>query len=378
MGKVLIIGGGIIGLSLAYELATRGKSVTIVEQGEWGGQASSAAAGMLAPLKEFNSVGPLLDWGMESLHGYPQWAEELQALTGGDVQLSLDGLLTVALDEREESALQKKYLWQKAAGHEVHWLRGKELREVEPLITDNATAAIYSPGEGHINNRFLLRALVTACHKLGVELLSGCVVSKLLHHADRVEGVETSTGPIYADHTVICSGAWAGIMMQMLGVNIPVRPVRGQIAAVSSIGIPLRTVIFGTSGYLTPKKDGRIVLGATEDESGFQREVTLSGLASVLQGVLPYVPALHAAAFLEACGGLRPATADGKPIMGEIPGWSGISLAGGHFRNGILLSVVTAKKMADWLETGNKEALAPFSPGRFVTETAVRVPGKMG
>lgn len=378
MGKVLIVGGGIIGLSLAYELAARGKTVTIVEQGDWGGQASSAAAGMLAPLKEFQSVGPLLDLGMESLQSYPRWVEELQAIAGGDVQLSLEGLLTVALDEEEEEAFYKKYLWQKARGYEVQWLRGKELQDVEPLLTDQAVAAIYSPGEGHINNRFLLRALVTACRKLGVDMRSGCVVSKLLHRAGCVEGVETSSGRIYADHTIICSGAWAGIMMQMLDVSIPVRPVRGQIAAVSSIGIPLRTVIFGSSGYLTPKKDGRIVIGATEDESGFQREVTLSGLAHVLQGALPYVPALHAAAFLEAWGGLRPATADGKPILGEIPGISGISLAGGHFRNGILLSVVTAKRMADWLETGNQEQLEPFSPGRFVTETAVPVPSKMG
>lgn len=367
MSDCLVVGGGIIGLSLAYELSRRGVSVTLVEQGEWGGQASSAAAGMLAPLKEFALPGPMVELGMDSLRLYPQWAQELEACTAADVQLSLEGLVTVALDEQESEELRAKYLWQKEAGHDVHWLNGRELREVEPLLTERAVAGIYSPGEGHINNRLLLRSLVTACRLQGVTLLAGCVVSGIAVKGGRVVGVETSSGPIRAGHTVIASGAWAGIMMNRLDVAIPVRPVRGQVAAVSSVGVPLRTVIFGKSGYITPKKDGTIVIGATEDESGFRREVTLAGLASVLQGVMPYVPALHEAAFLEAWGGLRPATADGKPLLGPVPGWEGLSLAGGHFRNGILLSPVTAKRMADYLESGQTEQLEPFLPSRFLS-----------
>ncbi|WP_312114855.1 glycine oxidase ThiO [Brevibacillus reuszeri] len=368
MSDCLVVGGGIIGLSLAYELSRRGMAVTLVEQGEWGGQASSAAAGMLAPLKEFTAPGPMLDMGVASLRLYPQWAQTLEEFTAGDVQVSLEGLLTVALNEEEQEQLQTKYRWQKEKGYAVHWLTGKELTEVEPMLTDNAQAAIYSPREGHINNRLLLRALVTACRLQGVKLLSGCVVSGIAVKAGKVIGVESSMGPLRAEQTVITSGAWAGIMLEMLNVSVPVRPVRGQIAAVSSVGIPLRTVIFGTSGYITPKKDGKIVIGATEDESGFQREVTMAGLASILNGVMPYVPALHTAAFLEAWGGLRPATADGKPLLGPIPGWSGLSIAGGHFRNGILLSPITAKWMADYLEQGSTEHLEPFLPSRFISE----------
>lgn len=365
MSNCLVIGGGIIGLSLAYELSRRGVAVTLVEQGEWGGQASSAAAGMLAPLKEFAEPGPLLDLGLHAVRLYPEWVRELEDLTGRDVQLSLDGLVTVAL-EGEEEGLAAKYRWQKAAGYDVHWLEGKEVRELEPLLTERIAAAVYSPGEGHVNNRLLLQALVTACRLQGVQMLAGCVVSKLAVHAGRVVGAETTAGSLRADQTVVCSGAWAGIMLEMLGVSIPLRPVRGQVAAVSSAGIPLRKVVFGSSGYLTPKKDGKIVLGATEDESGFQREVTLAGLANVLQGVMPYVPALHDAAFLEAWAGLRPATADGKPLLGSVPGWDGLYLAGGHFRNGILLSPVTAKTMADLLVNGAHEPLLPFSPSRFL------------
>lgn len=365
MGNCLVIGGGIIGLSLAYELSQRGMAVTLVEQGEWGGQASSAAAGMLAPLKEFSVPGPMLSLGMESLHVYPDWVRGLEEATGRDVQLAREGLLTVAL-EGEEEALAAKYKRQKEAGYDVHWLDGSEAREVEPLLTEQVTRAIYSPGEGHINNRLLLQALVTACHMQGVRLLSGCVVSKLAVSAGRVIGAETTAGPLRADRTVVCSGAWAGIMLDMLGVSMPVRPVRGQIAAVSSAGIPLRKVIFGSSGYVTPKKDGKIVIGATEDDCGFQQVVTLAGLANVLQGVMPYVPALENAPFLEAWAGLRPATPDGKPLLGSVPGWEGLFLAGGHFRNGILLSPITAIRMADLLEKGTDEPLRPFSPARFL------------
>jgi glycine oxidase len=367
MTNCLIVGGGVIGLSLAYELSRRGVGVTLVEQGEWGGQASSAAAGMLAPLKEFQSPGPLLDLGMDSLRLYPHWVEELEHESGADVQLSLDGLLTVALTEKEAEQMQTKYRWQQKAGHEVHWLVGRELQEVEPLLTEKAVAAIYSPKEGHINNRMLLRALVTACRQRGVKLIQGCVVTGMAAEKGRVVGVESTMGTIRADHTVITSGAWAGIMLNWLSVSIPVCPVRGQIAAVSSVGIPLRTTVFGTTGYITPKKDGKIVIGATEDEAGFQREVTLAGLTSVCNGVLPYVPALQTAAFLEAWAGLRPSTVDGKPLLGPIPGWEGVSIAGGHFRNGILLSPVTAKRMADFIVEQRMEPISPFAPDRFLT-----------
>lgn len=366
MADCLIVGGGIIGLSLAYELSKSGMSIAVIEQGEWGGQASSAAAGMLAPLKEFAEPGPNLDLGMASLALYPEWAEELFHATGCNVQLSLDGLITVAMNEREIESLRAKFRWQQAAGYDVAWLAGDQLRQAEPLLSPQAEAGIYSPGEGHVNNRMLLQALVFGCQQRGVELVQGAVVTELLTEAEgKVSGVATTLGKWYAEQTIITAGAWTGIISSWLDVPMPVRPVRGQVAAVSSAGIPLRRVIFGTSGYIAPKKDGKIVIGATEDDAGFRREVTLAGLAGVLNGVLPYVPALHQAQFLQAWAGLRPATADGLPLLGPLPGWEGIALASGHFRNGILLSPITARLMAGWLTEKRLEPLAPFLPGRF-------------
>ncbi|GAA4727045.1 glycine oxidase ThiO [Brevibacillus fulvus] len=366
MADCLIIGGGIIGLSLAYELSRRQMAVTLIEQGEWGGQASSAAAGMLAPLKEFSQPGPLLDLGIASLAAYPEWVATLEQTTGGRVQLALDGLLTVALTEAEREALQAKYQWQRAAGYDLSWLEGEQLREVEPFVSADALAAIYSPGEGHINNQLLLQTLLAACLQQGVILKQGVAVTGLIQpRRGQIAGVVTTEGEMLADHTVIAAGAWSGLLVTQLGLSLPVRPVRGQVAAVSASGFPLKKVIFGANGYLAPKKDGRIVIGATEDEAGYRKEVTLEGLAKISNGVLAYVPQLRQAAFLQAWAGLRPATADGLPILGPLTGWEGISFATGHFRNGILLSPITARLLADWLLTGQRAPLAPFSPDRF-------------
>ncbi|NGQ96647.1 glycine oxidase ThiO [Brevibacillus sp. SYP-B805] len=367
--ECLITGGGIIGLSLARELADRGMSVTVVEQGEWGGQASSAAAGMLAPLKEFKEEGPLFELGIGSLALYPAWIERLKEETGLDPQMKLDGVLTVAQHEQEIEALLARYRWQQAVGCAVEWVEGQALHELEPLLSREMKAGIYSPGEGDVNNQLLLKALLADCVRRGVQLRQGTIVTGFLTAGTRVTGLQTTAGDLHADHTVVTAGAWASVIAAMLDVELPVYPVRGQVATVASAGIPLRHVIFGPTGYMVPKRDGRIVIGATEDEAGYRREVTLGGLSQVLNGVLPLVTVLRDAAFLQAWAGLRPATADGLPFLGPLPGWDGVSMAAGHFRNGILLAPITAKLMADWLCEGKMTPLVPFLPERVTGKT---------
>ncbi|WP_241236311.1 glycine oxidase ThiO [Brevibacillus marinus] len=360
----LVVGGGIIGLSLAYELAGRGLQVALVEQANLGGQASAAAAGILGPLQEFDQPGPLLDLGLASLALYPQWVEEVREVGGVDPQLMLEGILRVAMNEQEEAQLRERYAWQKAAGCRVEWLDAQQLRQLEPELAASARAALYSAEEGNVNNQMLLMALAAACRRRGVRLLPGTVAIGAITSGRRVLGIETTAGACHAAQTVITAGAWASVIARWLSVDLPIRPVRGQVAAVSSEEVSLRRVIFGYGGYLVPKKDGRIVLGATEDEAGFRQGVTLGGLAAVLNGALPYVPKLKQAPFLAAWSGLRPATADGLPLLGPLPGWDGIAVASGHFRNGILLSPITAKRMADYLCAGSVEPLRPFSPER--------------
>lgn len=365
----LVVGGGIIGLSLAYELANRGLKVTLVEQGNLGGQASAAAAGILGPLQEFDQPGALFELGLASLALYPQWIEELRDVSGVDPQLMLEGILRVALNEQEELQLRERYAWQKAEGGQIEWLDGQQLRQRLPEITPAARAAIFSPAEGNVNNQMLLMALATACSKRGVRLLPGTVAVGPITSGKRVLGVETTNGACHAALTIVTAGAWTSVIARWLSVTLPIRPVRGQVAAVAAENLSLRHVIFGASGYLVPKKDGRIVLGATEDEVGFRQGVTLGGLAAVIHGALPYIPQLQQLPFLTAWSGLRPATADGLPLLGPLPGWEGIAVASGHFRNGILLSPITAKRMADYVSSGNVEPLRPFLPERFLAES---------
>jgi len=362
----LIIGGGIIGLSIGYELAKRGGTVTILEQREWGAEASAAAAGMLAPLKEFKEPSPILDLGMQSLAMYREWARELQEESEVDVHLAWNGILTVALGEREAHDLAAKYAWQKAAGYDVTWLEGAALQEVEPLLSSEARAAIFAEKEGQVNNELVIQALLRACQNRGVQLVQGVVVTGLITSGGVVQGAETTAGAFYADQTVLAAGAWAGMIAERLNVALPVFPVHGQIASVSAKGIPLSRIVFGTQGYMVPKKDGRIIVGATEDFIGFQKEVTAEGLTKVFQGTLPYVPALRSAAFIKAWSGLRPGTKDGLPILGALPEFRGLTFACGHFRNGILLAPITARLICDWLINGEKTALLPFGPERFL------------
>lgn len=361
----IVVGGGIIGLGLAHELASRGVSVTLIEQREWGGEASAAAAGMLAPLKEFKERGPSFQLGVASLSLYPEWVSRLEEETGIDVQLKREGILTVASQEAEITALHEKYLWQKEAGCSVEWITEPALHEWEPLLCPEMKAGIFSAAEGDINNQLLLKALLAACRRRGVKLLQGTIVTGLLTKGNRVVGVNTTAGELHASHTVIASGAWAGIMAAWIGFDVKIRPVRGQIAAVSSGGIPLRHVIFGPAGYIVPKRDGRLVIGATEDEAGYCRDVTAEGLSRVLQGVLSIIPSLASTAFLQAWAGLRPASPDGLPLLGPVPHWEGVSLAAGHFRNGILLAPITAKLMANWLTENEEKPLLPFAPVRI-------------
>lgn len=363
---VILAGGGIIGLSLAHELASRGVTVTLIEQGAWGGEASQAAAGMLAPLKEFKEEGPLFRLGLASLSLYPQWAERLQTETGIDVQLKRDGVLTVASEESEITDLRAKYRWQKEAGCNLAWLEKDALQELEPLLSEKLMAGIYSPEEGDVNNRLLLKALLSASRGLGVKLMPATVITGLASRGERIIGVQTTQGEILADHTVITAGAWASVLAGWLGYPGVVYPVRGQIASVSAANHPLRHVVFGPGIYIVPKQDDRLIIGATEDEAGYCRDVTAGGLIRVLQGVQSLVPSLAEAAFLQAWAGLRPATFDGLPLLGPVPGWEGVSLAAGHFRNGILLAPITAKMMADWLVGGNAELLKPFFPARIL------------
>ncbi|MGG3873041.1 glycine oxidase ThiO [Brevibacillus laterosporus] len=362
---IIVIGGGIIGLAIATELAPVGMTVTLIEKGVFGGEASVAAAGMLAPLKEFTKPGPLLDMGIRSLELYKNWVLELKEATGIDCQLSTAGILTVAMTDMEEEWLQERYQWQKSEGYDIRLLSGKEVQKQEPHLSKMVRQAIYSSHEADINNRLLVEALVIQAKNRHVRLLQNTAVIRLKHTGRKMTGVVTEKGELEANHVIVAAGAWTADILRQVGVNVPVYPVRGQIAAVDSNHLPLSHVVFGKNGYLVPKQDRRIIVGATEDLAGFDRSSTVYGVSKVLTGAMSIVPAISEAPFLQAWAGLRPATADGHPILGPVPNWSGLTLACGHYRNGILLAPITAKLIAEYVSSDETEHMNPFLPNRF-------------
>ena len=364
-GRVLVVGGGVIGCSIAYHLAGAGVDVTVVERGKVGGAASGVAAGMVAALSEAIPVGHVLDLALESrrllLEGLPQ----LQKESGIDVEYIPSGILHLAYTEEEETGLRARLKWQADLDMGVRWLSPEEARSIEPGIGEGVRGALYSPQEGHLNSRRLVRALAQGAARRGATFLQDTEVAGLLSSGDRITGLKLSSGDMEADWVVLASGAWAGQYGDWLGLDIPVRPVRGQIMAARILPAPISMGVWRGMTYLVPKADGSIVMGTTQEEAGFRDKATLQGIATILAGVIELVPAVAGAELHKIWAGLRPGSPDGAPILGAAPGWEGVLLAAGHFRNGILLSPVTGKLITDYITKGEEQPLLPFSLSRF-------------
>ncbi len=364
---IVVVGGGIIGCSIAWHLARAGIRVAVVERGRVGGQASGAAAGMLAPISEADGPGPFLDLGLASLAVFPEVAGQLREETGIDVEYVPSGLLRVALDEAEAVALAARVAWQREAGLSVEWLDGAGARAVEPAVGE-VTAAVYYPQEHHVFSPRLVQAFAMAAARRGVRFLEGVEVTGFVTDGDRVLGVRVAGAPdgetLAAGQVVIAAGAWTGLCAAWLGVALPVTPVRGQIIALQQLPPAPGRIVFSDRGYAVAKVDGTVVVGATEDRAGFDSRVTAAGVAYLAALGPRLAPTLEAACFRHAWAGLRPWSADDLPLIGPVPGWRGVAVAAGHYRNGILLSPVTGRLVADAL-TGAAPWPVAFAPGRF-------------
>lgn len=407
----IVLGGGIMGLSCALELRLRGADVTVLEAGVCGGQASGAAAGMLAPYSE-NPEYPdeFFRLCRESLELYPQLQRRVRELSGMDFEYTECGSLCVAYHEADLLALESRLRWQREHGSSGEILRGAELFAAEPGLSREAVAALRTPEESHIYAPDFVEALKVACLKAGVtvrerlgeleptEWESGVEVragsgfdaesaAKPAHKAKGGEnrtlgdgesgaesGMSQSGEAVFrADRLVVCTGAWAGKLSGRLGLRLPVQPIRGQICAYEwgageQDHMPVRHMIFGSQGYLVQKANGTLVCGASEDVAGFDTSVTERGIARLLRWNKRVLPALEQAQPFHRWAGLRPATLDGRPLIGRLERAERVIFAAGHYRNGILLSPVTAKLVADLAEGRRVEPWQiAFRPERFDT-----------
>jgi glycine oxidase len=368
--NILIIGGGIIGCSIAYHLRKLNITVTVLDQGEIGAQASSAAAGLLAPLGPLSGPGPLADLVLASFSLFPSLVPELEDASGIHVEYQHTGALRIVRNPKRITNLHKRMQAWQPLGLQMHWLTGDEARQREPLLAPDTCAAIYAPEESQLSAPLLTRAYAQAALTLGATLLSNTTIIGIQRHNASITAATTSIGEtIPCDHLIIATGAWAAQSSNWLDFPIPVTPQRGQILSLkqpSPPSPPLRHIIFGEAAYLAPKAGNTIIVGATKEDAGFDIYITASGIAWLLNTAINLTPALQHSPLKATWAGLRPKTPDTQPILGPAPTWDNVTLATGHNSIGILLSAITGQTIAELVATGQTPKLIhPFLPDRI-------------
>jgi glycine oxidase len=365
---VVIIGGGVIGLSIARELARRKLDVLLLERGRFGAEASAAAAGMLAPQAEADRDDDFLQLACASRDLYPEFAQTLYEETGIDIELDRTGTLHLAFTEEEVRELEERYRWQKSAGLEVEILSAAEALSLEPKLSPEIQAALRFPRDWQVENRRLISALVSAAQKLGARLCAGVEATAIKIEGERVEAVETSAGRIHAALAIIACGAWTDFIRLSgndFGISL-IQPVRGQMLCLEARPPIVRHVVYSLRGYLVPRRDGRLLAGSTIERVGFDKSVTVRGLREITDHALEIAPEVAALPTRDSWAGLRPQTRDGWPLIGASEAIEGLFYATGHYRNGILLAPITGKIIGSLICGEEPQSFTRrFTPARF-------------
>ena len=359
--EVAIVGGGVIGCSIAYQLAKRGITSTVFEQHRFASGASGATVGIIGPLWYIDRAVPsFFRLGMRSFEMFPQLAAEL-AEAGVEPEFRLTGILKPALTQDLYSLLQEHLPWQTGMGMGVTWLGPEEVRERESEIHPGVLGGVFSPKEGAVRGKAFVDSLVNAGTRLGATYLEGVEVTGLEVAGGRVTGVRTPFEVFHAEHTVLAAGPWTGIAGRWVPETIPIRPVRGQRIRLRKTGFVPRSTVQN----VVPQTDGSLVLGATREEGVFNDHTTVSGVRQVTEAGMNVFPILGEAEFVGTVAGVRPGSPDGVPLMGPVPGWEGLSVASGHDHAGIMLSSGSGELMADYIASSDETALEAFLPSRL-------------
>jgi len=365
--EVVIVGAGIIGCAIAYELSRRGVSCLLLEGRRLGMAATNAAAGVLAPLAEFRRPDALMRLGLASLRRYPAWVERLREdVSDIDVEFVVNGVLRVAFDDAELTELRQGIAAAAALGMELVELDATLVREVEPRLNERIVGGLLCPEEGQVSNQLFTLALSRAARKRDARLVERAPVLGFRTSGGRVVAVRTPEREYACDALVMAAGPWTRPIARKLRVDVPAYPVRGQMLALGRMVTPIGRPVWGARGYVLPRANGLVFAGTTVEEVGFRIRTTQRGLAQVRRAAFELVPQLRHAREHFSWAGLRPGSPDGLPMIGRLPGWENAWAATGHFRNGILLAPITGELLAQAIVEGAPgEALAPFDPARF-------------
>lgn len=344
MADVIVVGGGVIGLSIAWELARQGLAVRLLEQGTLGREASWAGAGMLPPGNAIGAKSAEARLRAASHDLWPEWSARLRDQTGIDNGYVRCGGLTVstAADDPEFAATQAGWVDEGVAVEEIANI---DARERWPFLGSEVRRAFFLPEMGQVRNPRHLKALEAACVRERVEILPGQPVVEIERRDDHIQAVRTPLARFEADEFIFAAGAWSGRLLALAGIEFSTEPIRGQIVLLESRPLPFRCVIEQGRQYLVPRADGKILIGSTEERVGFLKANTAEAVSDLIRFAVSLVPALSSARFDQAWSGLRPYRKGELPMIGRAPGLKNVSIAAGHYRSGLQLSPITAVMM---------------------------------
>ncbi|TWA66548.1 glycine oxidase [Azospirillum brasilense] len=367
--SVAVVGAGVIGLSIAWRLAAAGCRVEVFDRGAAGRGASHAAGGMLAACVETEpGEESLLPLTRASQHRWPAFAAELEAASGMAVDLRDEGTMVIALNADDAAKVRFLHDFQTKLGLPVEWLSGAEVRRREPYLQPGVAGALFCAGDHQVDNRKVAAALHAAALRAGAVVHEYAEVSHIEVRGGRAVGVQVGDRLVEADQVVLAAGAWSGWIDGLSpAVRPPVRPVKGQMLCLRmDARLPLlRHVVWTPGTYLIPRLDGRLLVGATTEERGFDDRLTAGGQFALLEGAWRALPGIAELPIEEAWAGFRPGTRDDAPILG-LSEVEGLVYATGHHRNGILLTPVTAESIARLVLTGETDpVIRPFALDRF-------------
>lgn len=361
---VAIAGGGLIGGSVALELARAGLRVGVFDKQEPGKEASWASAGILSPAPENPGMIALVPLGKASMALYPEFIALVEELSGQSVGYRAKGTLEVLTSRHAREELSTIIALHHGLGLQAEPLSAADARELEPNLRDDVEAAVLRPAEASVDNRLLTSAVLASAQKSGAKIFKGTGVESLCSEGNLCKGFVAGGEQISAGHTVIAAGSFSA---QIKGVEeyAPVRPAKGQMLSLVCPQTKVERVLWGDDIYLVPRNDGRILAGATVEYAGFDKTLTAGGQRKLLSAAIELVPAFENARVEEIWAGLRPDSPDHLPILGPT-GLQGLAIATGHFRSGVLLTPITAKLVREWITLGNVSTdWERFSPMRF-------------
>ncbi|MFI4967809.1 MAG: glycine oxidase ThiO [Gammaproteobacteria bacterium] len=357
---VIVVGAGVVGLLAARELNRAGFSVTVVERGLTGREASRAAAGILSTLFPWRSPKPLALLSRWSQSSYAMLADDVRRASGIDPEWTPSGLLCFDLEERDAALA-----WAQTTGRAIDFLEAHEVRRQEPALADHARPAIFLPGIAHLHISRFLRALREAMLNEGIPIKEDTAVTGLVEKGGKIQGVRTDNGELHAEHVVIAAGAWSSGLAETLGIHVPVEPVRGQMIQFRGPPGLLGRVLCEGEHYLLARRGGEILVGSTREHVGFDKDITLAAREELTKVAADLLPVLKGATPARQWSGIRPGSPEGVPYIGPHPKVQGLWFNTGHYANGVTLAPGSARLLAD-LMAGRAPILdpEPYRPDR--------------